>query len=127
MRAGLSISGLGPAASYAIEGQQGEPVPLPTAVQGGVSYRLAVAPHLAVRGALEGRLTRGRNGVALVGAEVANPAGAALRLGLRLNDSASSLSMGAGYAVKALHLDYAYVPLRLDLGDSHRFSFSTQF
>jgi hypothetical protein len=127
LRTGLSVSGLGPAATYAIEGQQGEPVPLPTAVQGGVSYGLSVTPQITLRGALEGRLTRGRNGVALVGAEVANPAGAALRMGLRLNDSASSLSLGAGYAVKALHLDYAYVPLRLDLGDTHRFSFSTQF
>jgi hypothetical protein len=127
MRLAMTCQNLGPAARYTIDGTQGNPVPLPAAVQAGVSYGWNVASNLAVRGALEGRLTRGRNGIAMLGAEVSSPVGAALRFGVRANDDASTVGFGAGYAVRALHLDYAYVPLRLDLGDTHRFSVSTQF
>jgi hypothetical protein len=48
-------------------------------------------------------------------------------VGLRFNDDVSSVSMGAGYALGAVRLDYAFVPLSLDLGDTHRISFSAQF
>ena len=37
------------------------------------------------------------------------------------------VSMGAGYAMSALRLDYAYVPYRLDLGESHRVSLTARF
>jgi hypothetical protein len=81
-----------------------------------------------VRGAVEARFTRGRAGVGMVGAEIGAPAaGASLRLGLRVNDSASSFSAGAGYAMRALRLDYAFVPFSDDLGDTHRFSLSARF
>jgi hypothetical protein len=126
-RAAIQISGLGPDAAYSLEGGNGDPVPLPTSVQGGVSYRLEITPHLALRSAVEARVTRGRNGVGLAGLELAHPTGAALRAGLRVNDDASSLSFGAGYGLGALRLDYAFVPMRLDLGDTHRVSFEAQF
>jgi hypothetical protein len=35
--------------------------------------------------------------------------------------------MGAGYTTGALRFDYAYVPTALDLGDTHRLSFSARF
>jgi hypothetical protein len=126
-RVAIQVTGLGPSGSYALEGGEGEAVPLPTAVQGGLSYRHGLTSTLALRAALEGRVVRGRNGLGLVGLEVANPAGAAVRLGFRANDDASSFSVGAGYEIKGLTLDYAYVPLKLDLGDTHRFSFAAQF
>lgn len=126
-RLGIQVTGLGPAGKYHFEQGDGEAVPLPTSVQGGASYRFDVTSHLVVRTALEGRLTRGRNGIGLVGLELASPAGAALRMGLRANDEASTFSLGAGYDIKGLRLDYAYVPLKLELGDTHRFSFATQF
>jgi hypothetical protein len=63
----------------------------------------------------------------MLGAEVSSPVGASLRAGMRANDDASTMSFGAGYAVRALELDYAFVPLRLDLGDTHRFAFSARF
>jgi hypothetical protein len=65
--------------------------------------------------------------MALMGAELADLTGASLRLGMRLNDTASLLSLGAGYALQGLRLDYAFVPLRLDLGDTHRFAFTARF
>lgn len=131
-RAALQISGLGPAARYHFDGGQGlngegEPIALPTAVQGGVSYRLGVTSTLELRTALEARAVRGRNAMGLLGLELGNAKGAALRAGWRTNDDASNLSMGAGYGIGRWVLDYAYVPLRSDLGDTHRFSFAAQF
>jgi hypothetical protein len=125
-RLGASAQNLGPSAHYDIDGAQGAPVPLPAAFQGGLSYGRPVGAHLAVRGAVEGRLTRGRNGIGMLGAELSSPVGAALRFGLRANDDASTMSFGAGCEVRSLRFDYAFVPLRLDLGDSHRFAFSTR-
>jgi len=123
----LSTHNLGPSRSYVIDGSKGTPVDLPAAVQGGVSYGRVVAQGMNLKGALESRFTRGRDGVAMLGGELGSPVGAALRLGLRVNDSSANFSVGAGYAKSALHLDYAFVPSRLDLDDTHRFSVTTQF
>lgn len=124
---GASAQNLGPAAHYTIEGEQGRDVPTPLAVQAGASYGMGVGSGLRLRGALEGRMTRGRNGMGLAGVELTHETGAALRFGVRANDSASTVSFGAGYQVGGLQLDYAFVPLRLDLGDTHRFSFRASF
>ena len=124
----LAAQNLGPAAHFTIDGAPGEPVPLPAAVQGGCSYAVGLGPTLGLRAALEARLTRGRNGIGLLGAELESPGtGAAFRLGWRVNDSASTLSVGAGYERHALRFDYAFVPYRLDLGDTHRLSFAARF
>jgi hypothetical protein len=127
LRLGMSGQNIGPAAHYTIDGVQGEPVPLPRAIQAGVSYGRDAAFNWGVRGALEGRFTSGRSGIAILGAELASPSGAALRFGVRANDDASSMSFGAGYAFHSMQFDYAFVPLRLDLGDTHRISLTAQF
>jgi hypothetical protein len=127
MRLGVSLHNWGADAEYTIDGVPGAPVPLPTALQAGLSYHLALGNRIDARAALETRLTRGRSGVGMIGAEIAHPLGATLRLGMRANDDASTLSLGAGYALSALRIDYAFVPYRLDLGDTHRLSFAAQF
>ncbi|HEY6866544.1 MAG TPA: PorV/PorQ family protein [Candidatus Eisenbacteria bacterium] len=128
LKLGAAIQNLGPAAAYTIDGTKGEPVPLPAACQAGVSYAMPLGATLSLSGALEGRFTRGRSGMGLAGAELSAPgAGAALRVGWRANDSASSLSLGAGYAVHAMSFDYAFVPLSENLGDTHRFSLAARF
>jgi len=126
LRLGATADHLGPAAHYDLDGTRGEPVPLPSAFQAGAAYG-AAAGGLDLSGSLEGRWTRGRAGVAMVGAEVAHPSGAAIRLGMRFNDETTGFSVGAGYMVPKLRLDYAFVPFRLDLGETHRFSVSAQF
>jgi uncharacterized protein UPF0164 len=127
MRLALAVHHLGPAAHYRLDdGSPGGPVDLPAAVQAGVSHTRSVA-GLMLRAALETRLTRGRPGVIMSGAELAHPSGAALRLGVRLNDDANRLGAGVGYAIGGLRLDYAFVPYLLDLGDTHRFSFAARF
>ena len=62
----------------------------------------------------------------MIGLELGS-GGASIRGGARMNDDASTMSLGAGYVLGALKLDYAFVPMSLDLGDTHRFSFSAQF
>jgi hypothetical protein len=132
LRLGVSAEHLGPSADFTIEGTAGAPVALPAAVQAGGSYEFVVDRTARLRAALEARATRGRNAVGMLGFEFAtlggaNGAGAAaLRAGLRMNDDASSVSLGAGYALRGLRLDYAFVPLRLDLGDTHRVSITAQ-
>jgi hypothetical protein len=125
----LSLDGrnLGPAAHYTIDGTQGAPVKLPAAVQAGASYGLALASGMRVTGALESRMSAGERGVGMLGAELSHPSGAALRAGLRLGDTESRLGFGAGWTLQGMRLDYAFVPFRLDLGDTHRFSLSAQF
>jgi len=128
LKLGVAAQNLGPAATYDFGGEKGAPVPLPTALQTGASYALPLSATLALGAALETRFTRGRSAVGLIGAELTAPAaGAALRFGWRVNDSTSTLSAGAGYAVGALRLDYAFVPFSDDLGDTHRFSLAAHF
>jgi hypothetical protein len=132
LRLGVSAEHLGPAADFDLSGSAGAPVALPAAVQAGGSWERAIARGAKLSTALEARCTRGRNAVGMMGVELATPGGAngagaaALRAGLRVNDDASSFSLGAGYSLGGLRLDYAFVPLRLDLGDTHRISFTAQ-
>ena len=133
LRLGLSAHNLGNAARYGLEGGPGAPMPLPAAVQAGGSWQREFVRGAVLRTALEGRFTRGRNGIGMVGVEVATTGGAdgggaaALRGGLRVNDDASSYSLGVGYTLGGLRLDYAFVPMRFDLGDTHRIAFTAQF
>jgi hypothetical protein len=127
LRLALSGHNLGPAAAYTIDGTKGEPVALPAAVQGGASYGFPVGRGLDLRGALETRMTRGRSGVAIVAGELGGFGGAALRMGLRMNDDVANVSVGAGWSLPSLRLDYAWVSSRLDLEDTHRVALATQF
>jgi hypothetical protein len=127
LRLGVSAENLGPSPSFAIDGTDGAPVPLPTAVQAGGSYGTAVADGWQLRGALEARLTRGRTGVGLAGLELEHGSGAALRAGYRINDDTASWSAGVGMRLGSVRLDYAYVPFDLDLGNTHRIGFVASF
>jgi len=127
LRVAFTAQNLGPAAHFTIDGVEGEPVGLPAAVQTGVSYGMLVGGSYRLTGALESRATRGRNALGLAGLEVADPRGASLRFGMRLNDTSSFASFGAGYDLSTFALDYAFVPFKDDLGDTHRFAFRTRF
>ena len=126
-RVSLAIENLGKAARYNIDGIPGADVPLPAALTTGVSLARLTGHGLTVRGALEGRFVGGRPGLGSIGAEVSNLGGMAFRAGWRVNDASSDLTVGAGYATRGLSFDYAFIPLDLSLGESHRFSISRQF
>jgi hypothetical protein len=127
LRLGVMADHLGPDANYAFSDGPGQPVPLPMALQAGASYGWALSGAAAVNAALEARMTRGRPAVAMTGAELTHRSGAALRVGVRVNEQATRMSAGAGYAMSALRLDYAFVAEPLDVGDSHRVSFTASF
>lgn len=123
----IAARNLGHSAHYDFDGEAGAPIELPAAGQAGISYARGFGARLHVTGAVEGEAVRGRSMLGLFGAEVADVSGAALRLGVRVNDTASTMSFGAGYALPSFSFDYAFVPLSLDLGDTHRFSFNARF
>lgn len=127
LRLGAMVDNIGPDANFTFADGPGQPIPLPMALQAGASYRWALAGAAQLGASLETRVTRGRAAVEMLGGELTHPSGAALRLGLRVNDDASRLSAGAGYTMTSLRLDYAFVADRLDLGDSHRVSFTASF
>jgi hypothetical protein len=126
-RASLSLHHVGPAGYYTFAGERGQPVRLPTALHAGVSWAHGVFRDLTGLLALEARTTRGREPLIAVGGELDTPAGAALRFGLRAGDDVATWSTGAGWRTRALSVDYAWVPSRLDLDDTHRFSLTTRF
>jgi len=126
-RLGLAVQNVGPGAHYTVGEVAGETIGLPTAVQGGVSYALPMGDRVRVVGAVESRVTQGREAVGIAGVELADVSGAALRAGYRYNDDASDFSAGAGYAAGRLRLDYAWIPFSLDLGDTHRFQLTATF
>jgi len=126
VRFSADVHDLGPSARFTIDGTQGDPVALPQAARFGGSWSHGFGA-LDVRGALETSMISGQAGITAFGAELGHKSGFALRGGLRSGDTESTVSFGAGWAVRALSLDYAYVPFRSNLGDTQRFSIAAQF
>jgi hypothetical protein len=128
LRLAMAVQNLGPSGHFKLDGGvAGQPVPLPLALQGGASYRWAFGGAWQLTGALEGRATRSRDAVALAGVELTHARGAALRAGWRIDDPTLGYTLGAGWTVGGLSLDYAFVPFKLDLGDTHRLTLSGRF
>ncbi len=125
-RASLSVQQVGPAAHYTIDGVHGQAVPLPTAATAGLAFSHPVR-GLDGLVALETRATHGRAGVFAIGGELDAPIGAALRAGYRHGDDNVTWSAGAGWRAGGLRVDYAFVPSRLELDDTHRFTLSANF
>lgn len=126
-RLSLSLHNLGRAGHFTIDGVPGGDVPLPKAVQTGLSMAHLFGHGLTLRGSLEGRFAEGASGIGMLGTEITALGGGALRAGWRINDASSNFTLGAGYATQSVHFDYAFVPWQFDLGDSHRFSVDLQF
>lgn len=127
LRASVAALHAGPSAHYDFDGERGAPVGLPLALHGGLAWRRALGRGLELVPAFDVRATRGRQAVVAVGGELASETGASLRLGLRQGDDIASVSAGLGWTYRLYRVDYAWVPSKLDLGDTHRFSFGAQF
>lgn len=126
LRTAASLHQLGPAARYRFGEEEGGDVALPAALHLGAALPRAFGPH-ALTVAADARFTRGRPGVGALGAELSLPVGAMLRAGVRLGDDLGIWSVGAGYALRGLQLDYAFVPSAEDLADTHRFGLGARF
>lgn len=117
----------GPAAHYEFDGEQGSPIELPAALHGGLAWNRKFGGGFALTPALDVRATRGRPAVVALGGELDSESGLALRMGVRQGDDIANVSAGAGWRYHTYRVDYAWVPSKLDLEDTHRFSFSAQF
>jgi len=126
-RLSLSVHNVGRTAHYVFDGEQGAPVKLPTAMQAGLSIGHAAFQNLTARLAIEGRATDGRSPILAVGGELDSAVGAAIRFGYRTGDDVATWSTGAGWRSGGLRIDYAFVPSKLELDDTHRFSLTAQF
>lgn len=126
LRLSADVHDLGPSGHFTIDGTAGQNVALPAALRLGASLARP-AGALTARGALETSMISGQAGLVMLGAEIVHNSGFALRAGLRWGDTESNYSLGAGWSVKAMRLDYAFVPFKDDLGDTHRFSLGAQF
>lgn len=126
LRLSADVHDLGPSGHFTVDGTSGQAVALPAALRLGASFT-RLAGTVKARGALETSMISGQSGIVMLGAELAHNSGFALRGGLRWGDTESSYALGAGWSVKALRLDYAFVPFKDELGDTHRFTLATQF
>ena len=126
-RVALVAEHLGPSANYVIDGQRGADVGLPMAAQGGLAWNRALQRGITLGASLDTRFTRGRQGIVAMGGELRSDVGAALRMGWRVNDDVANLSAGLGWVLGGASVDYAWVPSKLDLGDTHRFSLGARF
>jgi hypothetical protein len=96
-------------------------------LQAGLSIGHATFQSLTARVAVEGRATNGRSPILAVGGELDSAVGAAVRFGYRAGDDVASWSTGVGWTTRGLRIDYAFVPSKLELDDTHRFSLTAQF
>ena len=126
VRLSADLHDVGPVTHFTIDGTPGEPVRLPQGLRVGGSWTHGFGA-LTVRGALENSMISGQASITALGAELAHDSGLALRGGVRAGDTESTASFGAGWAVRGLRMDYAFVPFRSELGDTHRFSIAAQF
>jgi hypothetical protein len=126
LRFSADVRDLGPSTHFTIDGTAGNAVALPTAMRLGASWTHGLA-GLGTCVALETSATSGQAGITSLGAEITHSSGLAIRGGLRMGDTESGWALGAGWAVRGLKLDYAFVPFKNDLGDTQRFSIGAQF
>jgi hypothetical protein len=126
-RASVSVHNVGGSAHYTITGVQGQAVPLPTTLAAGLAWSRPAFRGLDGRLSLEAHATRGRPGLFAIGGELEAPVGASLRAGVRAGDDVASWSLGAGWRMGGLSVDYAFVPSKLALDDTHRFSLGARF
>jgi hypothetical protein len=106
---------------------RGSAVSLPMAVQTGRVVRAAGRQPLAALGPPRVAARSAARGLGCSAPSCPMPRAPRCASGTRINDDTSSLSFGAGFAQRGYALDYAFVPLKDDLGDTQRFAFRISF
>jgi hypothetical protein len=117
---GVALRDLGPKMGYF-----DEDFDLPLTVQAGAGYSPGWLPErLDATVAVDYEKTRGRDGGPLVGLEAGLKDLVALRVGYRNTNAHDNgdLTFGLGLALANTLVDYAYVDMGEDLGDTHRVS-----
>jgi uncharacterized protein UPF0164 len=115
--AGAVLRHLGGSMHYDISGAQN--FDLPTALQGGVSYRRQDLAGGALTVAAEALAARGDDVSLRVGAEYAYRGQFLMGAGVKSGLDNENVSFGVGYQNK-IRVHYAFTPIQSDLGSSHR-------
>ena len=84
---------------------------------------------------MDGNVTIAADGVKAIltdfrfnsGVEFDHRSGVQLRYGYKFNYDGETYSAGAGFKVKRVRIDYAFLPMRYDLGNTHRVSLGLRF
>jgi hypothetical protein len=115
---GFVVRDLGPKMGYF-----DEDFPLPTTLQGGLSFARAGLPgDLRAVIAADYERTRDEDGGVLLGAEIGYHELAAVRAGYRGNHENTDLTFGLGLGIHPVTVDYAYASMGDDLGNTHKVS-----
>ena len=106
-----------------------ESTTLPTDVRVGASYNFSLKDSKLDFTALTGfqKFTQLDDSHIHVGGEVVYNRMFSLRIGFASGYESKNISTGFGVYWKSLNLDYAYVPIKYGLGDSHIISFTYTF
>jgi hypothetical protein len=115
---GFAVRDLGPKMGYF-----DEKFPLPTTLQGGLSFSRAGLPgDMRAVLAVDYERTRDEDGGVLLGAELGYQQLAAVRVGYRGNHENTDLTFGLGLGIHPVTVDYAYASMGDDLGNTHKVS-----
>ena len=120
LQLGLAVHHLGSMSELENEAPE-----LPTTVQGGVTIE-RVIPVTQWKNALslEYRSVRDNDSNVLLGLAVSPGSMLHLRAGYMTGYEERGLTLGFGLGWRGMTLDYAYLPIDSELGDTHKFSFS---
>jgi hypothetical protein len=118
MSLGMVVRDLGPRMGYF-----DDDFDLPLTAQAGLSYRPEWLPEgFDARVAVDYEKTRARDGGALVGLEAGLKGLVTVRAGYRSTYEDANLTFGLGVALANALIDYAYVDMGENLGNTHRVS-----
>ncbi|MGC8595293.1 MAG: PorV/PorQ family protein [Candidatus Kryptoniota bacterium] len=116
---GISAGNIGSASKMAYQ-----PIALPVFIRAGGSYRHKFSQEFSATGYIGFHTFKSGGIHAAVGGEVGYMQMIYLRAGYSSGKDLTGMSFGAGFSYKFVRLDYSYVPLKLDFGNSQTFSLS---
>jgi hypothetical protein len=123
---GLAFLHLGPAAHFDVDGQQGDPVSLPSTGQAGAAYRRDVSGKSSFLVTAEARKAKDDNYTGHFGGEFLYDL-LVLRAGYRAGVDEGQFSAGLGVHAGDFRLDYAFGDFGDGLGTTHRFELDISF
>jgi hypothetical protein len=97
---------------------------LPTTLRGGAAYEHTLSKYGAVMVTAEAEGVKDNTPQFKGGLEYRAPGYVALRAGYVAGLDAQDISLGVGFFISHIRLDYAFIPFRENLGEGHRFSFA---
>ncbi len=119
---GLAVRNIGPAMHFEIGGETGNDFDLPMTIQGGVSLSRSLSTAGEVLISLEGRSIKDQDEAILGGIEYSYRNTLSLGLGYMGGSDTRDISVGLGVNHGRFAFNWAFVPVKEDLGDENRFS-----